>query len=73
MPSALRGATLVVAWCVLIGLLASTPASFAQNTATARPAYRWHMALCGVGIRPSWMSGLRLSHRAERGWYKKSR
>ena len=37
MPSTLRGATLVVAWCVLISLLALTPASFAQNTATARP------------------------------------
>jgi hypothetical protein len=35
MPSTLRGYTLVVAWFVLIGLLASTPASFAQNTATA--------------------------------------
>src|SRR5436853_7897388 len=34
MPSTLRGYTLVVAWCVLIGLLASTPASFAQNTTT---------------------------------------
>jgi hypothetical protein len=37
MPSTLRSYTRVVAWCVLIGLLASIPASFAQYTATARP------------------------------------
>jgi hypothetical protein len=37
MPSTLRGSIRVVAWCVIISFLASIPASFAQNTATARP------------------------------------